>query len=148
MADPDTVLVPTFGRPQEDDALAYALETFPDADVTLLAVVTPLDAPLSEGGVLERDEERGEATRERAESVLESAAESLDDRTVIDRVRIEVAEGRPGTVVPRYAGDERIDHVVVYGHGKRATGLTRRLLGRGIAATVVERTERPVTVIR
>ena len=47
MVDPDRVLVPTLGRPQEDEALSYALETFPDADITLLTVVTPLGAPLS-----------------------------------------------------------------------------------------------------
>jgi len=50
MADATHVLVPTLGRPREDEALTYALETFPDAEITLLAVVTRwLDAPLSEG---------------------------------------------------------------------------------------------------
>ncbi|MWV41854.1 universal stress protein [Natrialba sp. INN-245] len=145
---PDQVLVPTLARPRESEALEYALETFPDADVTLLAVVTPLDAPLSEGGVLERDEQRTEVARERAESVLESTAESIDDRAAIDRVRVEVVAGRPGTVVPRYTDEEGVDHVVMYGHERRSTGLTRRLLGRGVAATVVERTASPVTVIR
>ena len=61
--DPDCVLVPSLGQPGEDEALAYALEAFPDAEVILLAVVFPLDAPLSEGNVLARDDERTAATR-------------------------------------------------------------------------------------
>lgn len=143
MIDPDHVLVPTLGRPQEEEAFTYALERFPEADVTLLAVVTPLDAPLSEGGVLERSEERTAEARERARTLLES----LEDPAATDRVRIETAEGRPGTVVPQHASDEGVDHVVMYGHGTESKGLFRRFLGRSIAATVVERTPRPVTVL-
>ncbi|MBZ6495088.1 universal stress protein [Natrinema longum] len=143
MADSAHVLVPTLGRPREDEALTYALETFPDAQITLLTVVTPLDAPLSEGGVLERSEERTTEARASAEALLESVA----DPTAADRVRIETVEGRPGTVVPRYASEEAIDHVVMYGSGGGSTGFLRRFLGRGIAATVVERTARPVTVL-
>ncbi|PGF15929.1 universal stress protein UspA [Natrinema sp. CBA1119] len=152
MSAPDRVLVPTLGRPREDEALAYALETFPDAEITLLAVVTPLDAPLSEGGVLERSEDRTSQARASAEELLESVAGSIDSSDLTgsaaaDRVRIETAEGRPGTVVPQYASEEGIDHVVIYGSRSRSTGFLRRFLGRGIAATVVERTARPVTVL-
>lgn len=139
---PAHVLVPTLGRPHEDEALAYALETFPDADITLLAVAMPLDAPLSEGGVLERSEERPAAARQSATELLESVADAPTDR-----VRIETVEGRPGTAVPRYASEEGIDHVVLYGAKSGSTGFFRRFLGRGIAATVVERTAEPVTVL-
>ncbi|QLK24609.1 universal stress protein [Natrinema zhouii] len=149
MADSAHVLVPTLGRPREDEALAYALETFPDAEITLLAVVTPLDAPLSEGGVLERSEERTTTARASAEEVLESVTDSTDstDPAAVDRVRIETTEGRPGTVVPQYASEKGVDHVVIYGSRSGSTGFLRRFLGRGIAATVVERTARPVTVL-
>ncbi|WP_049924184.1 universal stress protein [Halopiger djelfimassiliensis] len=139
---PDRVLVPTLGRPSEDRALEYALETFPDAEVTLLAVVTPLDAPLSEGGVLER-EDRTTQARRRATNLLEA----VDAAGGTDRVRIETVAGRPGTVVPRYTTDEGIDHVVMYGHDASTKGLVRRFLGRSVAATVVERTAGPVTVL-
>ena len=146
-SDPDRVLVPTLGRPREDEALAYALETFPDAEITLLVVVTPLDAPLSEGGVLERDDERTAQARDRATDLLESVAEAADVSSARERVEIEVAEGKPGSVVPARASDEAVDHVVMYGHGSDTSGFVRRLLGRGIASTVVERTTEPVTVL-
>ncbi|MDG5758363.1 universal stress protein [Natronococcus sp. A-GB1] len=144
MADPDRVLVPTVGRPREDEALAHALETFPDADVTLLAVVTPLDAPMSEGGVLERDEARADEARDRATRLLAPIA----DPSATDRVEIETAAGRPGTVIPRYSTNHDIDQVVMRGHDRKSSSLVRRLLGRGVAATVVERTDRPVTVLK
>lgn len=143
MIDPDHVLVPTLGRPREDEALAYALESFPDADVTLLSVVTPLDGPLSEGGVLERSEERTTEARDRARTLLEA----VDDPAATEQVRIETAEGRPGDVIPQHASDEGVDHVVMYGHSSDSRGLARRFLGRSIAATVVERTPKPVTVL-
>ncbi|NGM68668.1 universal stress protein [Natronolimnobius sp. AArcel1] len=142
-SDPDTILVPTLGRPREDEALVYALETFPDADVTLLAVVTPLDARMSEGGVLERDDERTAAARERASELVAT----LDQPTAADRVEIDIADGQPGTVVPQYATDHDVDHVVMYGHDTRSSGFVNRFLGRGIATTVVDRTPRPVTVL-
>ncbi|WP_254521838.1 universal stress protein [Natrinema caseinilyticum] len=140
---PDRVLVPELGRPRADEALSYALETFPDAEITLLTVVTPLDAPLSEGGVLERGDERAGQARSRANELLASVA----DPGAADRVRLEVTEGRPGSVVPRYAAEEGFDHVVMVGSGAGTDGFLRRFLGRGIAATVVERTARPVTVL-
>ncbi len=138
MVDPDRVLVPTLGRPREEEALEYALETFPDADVTVLAVVTPLDAPLSEGNVLERHDERIAQTRERAAALVESV-------DAADRVQVVTAEGRPGTVVPRFATEGGFDHVVV--RGRESSWLLRRVLGRGIAATLVDRTPVPVTVL-
>lgn len=142
---PDHVLVPSLGRPQEDEALAYALETFPHAEVTLLAVVTPIDTRLSEGNLLERDEERTAEARETARALLESVADAVPSAP--DRVRIETAEGLPGAVVPRYASETDVDHVVLYGHDHRANGFVRRFLGRDVATTVVERTEPPVTVL-
>ncbi|MDQ2050320.1 universal stress protein [Natronolimnohabitans sp. A-GB9] len=144
-SDPDRVLVPSLGRPREDEALAYALETFPDAEIVLLAVVTPLDDPLSEGGVLERDDERTAAARQASRDLLESVADDVPSAT--ERVRLETVEGRPGTVVPRYASEEDIDHVVIHGHDAGSIGFVRRFLGRNVATTVTERTDEPVTVL-
>ncbi|ARS89747.1 universal stress protein [Natrarchaeobaculum aegyptiacum] len=147
MADPtpEHVLVPSLGRPGAQAALTYALESFPDADVTLLSVVTPIDDPLSEGGVLEHDEDQLATVRETARELLERAATDVPSAT--DRVRIQVLEGKPGVVVPRYAREEPVDHVVMYGHQPEVSGYVRRLLGRDVTTTVVERTDEPVTVL-
>lgn len=143
MADPDHVLVPTVGKPREVDALEYALEHF-ESDIILLAVVTPLDATMSEGGILERDSERLEGARRQAESLLEAVEVSEDDRR---RITVATAEGRPGNAILEFASSESegVDHVVM--RGRAASRLARRLLGRGIATTVVERVDVPVTVL-
>lgn len=141
MADPAHVLVPTVGKPREVDALEYALEHF-ESDISLLAVVTPLDATMSEGGILERDDERLEGARRQAESLLEAIEVSEDDR---HRVTIAATEGRPGNAIPEFASSEGVDHVVM--RGRDASRLARRLLGRDIATTVVERVDVPVTVL-
>lgn len=140
MIDPERVLVPLVGRPREAEAIEYSLETFPDAELTVLAVIAPIDSTMSEGGVLDRDEERRDAERDRARSLVRSTTADPD------AVRIVVEDGRPGTVVPRYATETDAEHVVMRGHDD-TRGLVRRLLGRGVATTVFERTSVPVTVL-
>ena len=139
MAGPNHVLVPTLGKPGDREALEYALERFPAAEVTVLSVVTPLDEPMSEGGVLERGEERRAQADSQITALLESvAAESAEIET-------RVLEGKPGTVVPRYAGEHGVDRVVL--SGTETSGLLRRLLGRDVATTVSNRTAVPVDVV-
>ena len=75
---PSHVLVPLDGSPLADDALVHALDTF-DCQVTVLNVVTPLDSPMSEGGVLEPGEDRREGARERANTVVESAKQRAEE---------------------------------------------------------------------
>ena len=77
------MLVPLDGSPLADAALDEALELF-DCRLTVLNVVTPLDASMSESGVLEPGEDRRERARERADSVIERAKEraSAAERTV------------------------------------------------------------------
>lgn len=137
MDEPDHVLVPSLGDADDADALTYALERYPAAAVTLQAVVTPLDSPLSEGRVVEREDERVADARRRAETIVGSVADP-------SRVTIEVREGRPTAVVPEYVHAEGIDHVVVSGHD---AGIIERMLGSGIAEAIEERTAVPVTVV-
>lgn len=49
---PDRVLVALDGSPLATDALDFALTIFPHAEITVCNVVVPLDATMSEGGVL------------------------------------------------------------------------------------------------
>ena len=162
MRSPSDVLVSLVGRPREEEALEYALERFPDASITVLAVVLPIGARLSEGGILEREDEREAAERERARRLLEAAgerAESVErtrsgggevgsdgERTDLPaRVDIVVETGRPGMVVPAFASEHDIDHVVM--SGEDGHWLVRRLLGRDITTTVTNRAPVPVTVL-
>jgi nucleotide-binding universal stress UspA family protein len=140
---PTHVLVPLDGSPLSDEALGHALETF-DCRVTVLNVVTPVDASMSEGGVIEAGEDRVEAARERAEALVGRAR----DRAAADRVvDTAVRTGDPAETILEFVDAGDVDHVVMGGHGGERTDLARRLLGT-VATTVVGEAPVTVTVVR
>ncbi|WP_340100619.1 universal stress protein [Salinibaculum salinum] len=141
---PSHVLVPLDGSPLADDALVHALETF-DCQLTVLNVVTPMDSPMSEGGVLEVGDEREATARERAENIIsrtkKRSAESGRD------IDIAVETGDPADTIVDYATDHGVDHIVMGGHGGGRHSLTRRLLGT-VSTDVVGSAPMTVTVVR
>lgn len=141
---PGHILVPLDGSPLADEALSHALETF-DCRVTVLNVVTPLDASMSEGGVLEVGEERVEGARERAESIVERARTRAAgvDRVVVTAVQT----GDPAETIVAFVETSDVDHVVMGGHGGEWNDLARRLLGT-VATAVVGEAPVTVTVVR
>lgn len=141
MDTPATVLVALDGSPLATDALDHTLAVFPDADITVLNVSVPLDAMMSESGVLDDDVEEDE--RERAERIVGEATERADERGAT--VTTTTEEGRPAETIVAYAEDHDIDHVVMGSHGR--SELSRVLLG-SVASSVVERSPVPVTVVR
>jgi nucleotide-binding universal stress UspA family protein len=141
---PSHVLVPLDGSPLADDALAHALETF-DCRTTVLNVVRPLDAGMSEGGVLEAGETRRDEARDRADRLVERATTRAADA---DRtVETAVETGDPAETIVDYVEAHDVDHVVMGGHGGERTQLARRLLGT-VATAVVGDAPVTVTVVR
>jgi len=141
---PSHVLVPLDGSPLADAALDHALETF-DCRVTVLNVVTPLDRPMSEGGVLEPGADRREEARERADRVVERAETRA--AAVDRRVETAVETGDPAETILAFVEDSDVDHVVMGGHGGERNELVRRLLGT-VATAVVGEAPVTVTVVR
>jgi nucleotide-binding universal stress UspA family protein len=138
------VLVPLDGSPLADDALVQALDLF-DCRVTVLNVVTPLDATMSEGGVLEPGDERRESARDRGNRLIERARAQA---TAVDRtVETAVESGDPAETILAYVDDHDIDHVVMGGHGGGRSDIARRLLGT-VATKVVGEAPVTVTVVR
>lgn len=137
---PSHVLVPLDGSPLADEALRQALELF-DCRVTVLNVVTPIDATMSEGGILDADEDRRESARDRADRLVERARaqETASDRSIETVVR----DGDPAETVLEYVAAHDVDHIVMGGHGGERGSIARRLLGT-VATIVVS--EAPVTV--
>lgn len=138
------VLVAYDDSTQADRALSFALDSFPDAHVTLLTVIDPADAgsrrrlslpPLG-------DEWLARA-REDASERLAAAADRARDAGVETDTSIEV--GRPANTIVAYAEDHDVDHVVMGSHGR--SGVTRILLG-SVAENVVRRSPIPVTIVR
>ncbi|WP_435093322.1 universal stress protein [Halorubrum sp. N11] len=141
---PSHVLVPLDGSPLADEALAEALERF-DCRVTVLNVVTPIDAEMSEGGVLNAGDDRREAARDRADRIVERASTRA---TEVDRqVETAVETGDPAETILEYVDDHDVDHVVMGGHGDERGSIARRVLGT-VATNVVSKAPVTVTVVR
>jgi len=141
---PAHVLVPLDGSPLADDALEHALETF-DCRVTVLNVVAPLDAAMSEGGVLEPGEARREEATERADRLVQRAREQAAE---VDRtVETAVETGDPADTILGFVADSDVGHVVMGGHGGARNSIARRLLGT-VATAVVGEAPVTVTVVR
>ena len=142
--EPSHVLVPLDGSPLADEALRHALAVF-DCRVTVLNIVTPLDAGMSEGGILEPDESRQADARERAQRVIERAETEADaaDRSVDTAVET----GDPAETIVEYADSHDVDHIVMGGHGGERSAVARRLLGT-VSTAVLAEAPVPVTVIR
>jgi len=154
---PSHVLVPLDGSPLADDALVHALETF-DCRVTVLNVVTPVDASMSESGVLGAGEERRETAHDRAERLLTEARERADRRldgtpgrdgpdTAQRPVETAVEAGDPAETILAFVDDHDVDHVIMGGHGGDRGTVARRLLGT-VATSVVGEAPVTVTVVR
>ena len=141
---PSHVLIPLDGSPLADQALKHALAVF-DCRITVLNVITPLDSTMSEGGVLEPDEDRRTAAREYANRLIERASirAAVEDRTV----ETVVETGEPANTILRYVESHDVDHVVMGGHGGSVGHVSRRLLGT-VSTVVVAEAPVSVTVVR
>jgi len=141
---PSHVLVALDGSPLAEEALGHALAVF-DCRLTVLNVITPLDAPLSEGGVLRADDERAETARDHADELIERAETqaAAAERTV----ETVVETGDPAETILAFVDDHDVDQVVMGGHGGDQGRLARRLLGT-VATAVVGDAPVTVTVVR
>ncbi len=138
------ILVPVDGSEQARVALEHALAEHPDATVTGLSVINPLEtARTTEMGALSYAEEWYERAEARAESVLDNARETAAEYDIPFETAIEI--GRPSREIVRYAEEGEFDAVVIGSHGR--TGVSRILLG-SVAEAVVRRSPVPVTVVR
>lgn len=135
------VLVPVDGSDPADAAIDHAVSYFPEANITILYVMDPVDGATAWGPVT--GEDWVSAAEERAESVLEEASDRAANAGHV--VETDSVIGRPSQAIVEYAGEHDFDQVVIGSHGRQ--GVARVLLG-SVAETVVRRTPAPVTVVR
>lgn len=144
----EKVLVPIDGSPLSYQALRHALDAFSDAEITALHVTDLFDPGYGTDSGARYDPVAGserwyEMETEAAEELL-SDAESV--AAEYDReIQTESETGDPERLIPDYARDNDIDHIVLGIHGREDEG--RSLVGR-VAEKVVYRAPVSVTVIR
>ncbi|PCR88974.1 universal stress protein [Natrinema ejinorense] len=139
----DRLLVPYDGSEPAKDALEYAFETFPDADVVALYVV-----PVPEGywAAFQNPEDRVpavDAARDTGRDILDEAADLAADRS--RDLETEIATGKPDHEIVDLAASEGYDTIVIGSHGRE--GVSRIMLG-SVAENVVRRSPIPVVVVR
>ena len=138
------ILVPMDDSDHAGQALAYALENYPDAEVTVLHVVGVPSMMMGEAASLALADDFDAAAEERAEGVFERARELAADR---DReVETVVGVGHPARNIVDRA--EEYDAVVIGAHGADRGRATRRFLVGNVAETVSKRAPVPVVLVR
>lgn len=141
---PDTVLVAFDGSPLSQRALTYAVENFPDATITTIYVINPIDSVFDvEAGGLPVAEDWYDDAQERATNIHTTATDLAADHGIdLDTV---TKVGRPARAILEYVENSDVDQVVMGSHGR--SGLDRAILG-SVAETVARRSRVPVTIVR
>ena len=145
----DDILVPMDGSVQAERAFQYALEAFPDAELTLLYVLDPPEAGHRTGLEAGADQPDSEFEQRVAEATafLDEYVETGEAAGVSVRADHAIAyeRGREARAIIEYAEDAEVDHIVMGSHGRSRT--SRVLLG-SVAETVTRRAPVPVTIVR
>ena len=137
------ILVPMDDSEPAEQALAYALDSHPDADITVLTVVGVPSMTMGEAAGLSLADDLEAAAAELAEPIFERAREVADQR---DReIETVVAVGHPARAIIDRA--ESYDGVVLGRHGADWRRAPRQFLLGNIAETVAKRAPVPVTVV-
>ena len=142
----DRILVPIDESDRATEALDFALEEFPEATIVALHVLDPADlygASGFEGGAMINYDELHAQNEQRAEELLESAADRAADHGV--ECDTELMIGGVSRSILNYAEENPIDQIIMGSHGRR--GASRILLG-SVAETVTRRSPVPVTIVR
>ncbi len=141
---PTALLVPMDDSVHAGQALEYALDNHPEADVTVLHVVGVPSMMMGDATALALEDDIGEAAAERAQPVFERAHEIADDRN--RGIETIVAIGHPARNILDRA--ESYDTIVVGAHGKDWDRASHRFLVGNVAETVSKRSPVPVILVR
>ncbi|WP_248516240.1 universal stress protein [Salinarchaeum laminariae] len=135
------VLVPMDDSEMAAHALEYAIETHPDAAITVLHVVGEPSSMMGRATALALSDDPEETGREFAENVLQTAREIAEEHGI--SIDTKVTMGHPIRAVLN-AADE-YDAIVV---GSHSGSLADRLIVGNVAETIVRQSPVPVTVVR
>ncbi|WP_049981136.1 universal stress protein [Halolamina rubra] len=139
----DRILVAVDGSPLAERALVYAFENYPEASITAIYVIDPVDSVLAvEAGGLPVAQDWYEDARERAAGVHRTATElAAAHDTEVDTV---TEVGNPARAILASADEQDVDQIVMGSHGR--SGIDRAILG-SVAEAVTRRAKVPVTIV-
>lgn len=139
----NSILVPHDGSAHGQDALEYALETFPDARLVLFYAIDPFEVTTDEDRLPALSDAWLEDQREEAAALFDDALEGVEtgDATLETETRV----GSPPEAIVAAAEDLAVDQVVL---GSRGRGQVTDVRVGSTAELVVKRADVPVTVVR
>jgi nucleotide-binding universal stress UspA family protein len=135
------VLVPIDDSEMGELALEYALEAFPEADITVLHVVGEPSPMMGEAAGLALSDDIDEAAQTLANEVFDRAHAVAAENDADIATAVEI--GQPVRAILNRAAE--FDTVVIGSHGG---SLADRLFVGNVAEKVVRRSPVPVTVVR
>lgn len=125
-------------------ALEYALDNYPEADITVLHVVGAPSMMMGEAVGLVFENDISDAAAKRAEPVFERANKIASERD--QDINTTVGIGYPiRNILDRV---EKYDTIVLGAHGEDWSRVTRRFLVGNVAETVSRRASIPVILVR
>ena len=134
------VLVPVEGSSQSTDAVAFAASEWPDARLTLLHVIDPVEGGYSLDTVRDGAEEWHRERKLAAKDLFAELSEGVGNE-----VSTRIETGRPARTILNVLEEGEFDHVAMGSHGR--SGVSRVLLG-SVAEAVVRESPVPVTIVR
>jgi len=135
------VLVPMDDSEVATQALQYALDVHPDAEITVLHVVGTPSSMMGRATSLALADDFEESASEFAKPVLDAARDVAADNDA--EISTEVMTGHPARAILDRAED--FDAIVMGAHGGE---LVDRLIVGNVARTVFRRSPVPVTSVR
>lgn len=136
------ILVPVDGSTYSEDAIAYAIDHFPDEDITALHVV---EAPTGYfASTVEDPEDMPQVERRKAEAgdLLEEIETTATEMGAVIDTDWEI--GDPVDEILSYAKKKGFDEIVIGSRGISGVG---RIMFGSTAEKVVRRAEMPVVVV-
>ncbi|AGB39632.1 universal stress protein [Natronococcus occultus] len=129
------LLVPVDDSEPARAALEYALERFPDDEITVVHAIDDLEAGYA-------GEPSAAATEERQPDVFEDARALADERDT--RIETRVLEGQAADAILECVVETDADAIVMGSEGR--SGVSRMLLG-SVAEQVARQSPVPVTIV-
>jgi nucleotide-binding universal stress UspA family protein len=139
----ENLLVPLDGSEKAYDALAYAVDNHPEAEITVIHALDLNRSTAAAGSGITMDQGIREAAESRAEEIFAEAAELASDQGYEGDLSTVVEDGTPKQVIVEHATD--FDAVVMGSYGPE--GIGQKVLG-SVAETVVRRSPVSVMVVK
>lgn len=135
------VLVAMDGSEVAEQALRYALEAHPNAEITVLTVVGEPSAMFGEATAIALADDPEQSAKEHAQPVINRAQEIASEYDI--EIGTSIETGHPVRVILDRADD--FDTVVI---GSHSGTLADRIFVGNVAEKIVRQSPVPVTVVR